>query len=79
MKVKFIAVGRTNPFEQAEFELHEGASLSDLLHTIESQYGSEWLCGLLAVNSEVVYQEQTSSYKLKDGDVVLLGAPISGG
>ena len=79
MKVKFIAVGRTNPFEQADFELAEDASLSDLLNTIENQYGSDWLCGLLAVNSEVVYQEQTGGYKLKDGDVVLLGAPISGG
>lgn len=79
MKVKFVAFGRVDPFDKAEFELAEGTTLGALLEMLVLRYGPDWLAGTLSVNSEIVYQEKVGGVVLHDGDTILLSPPLSGG
>jgi molybdopterin synthase sulfur carrier subunit len=61
---------------QAEFEISEGADVSDLISKLQSQYKDFLTLQFrVAVNSD--YVENT--YVLHDGDEVAIIPPISGG
>jgi len=58
-------------------ELPDGATLEDLLHRVLGKHRGEHI--MVAVNKRLLPREELAQVRLRDGDVVDLMPPASGG